>query len=370
MSSYGDGRRPIRWWRIAQAMMARLEALRDGADGRYRRGQEPADRAGARSTIWPTIYAANPSATLVSGRDRCRALGHQVHARHRADDLHRRISRNCIPSARATGALTLGAGGDLHRGAGADRASTSRSSRELWDRIGGGQVRNAGTVGANIANGSPIGDTPPPLIALGAHDHAAQGQRAARGEAQGLLHRLWQAGPAAGRVRRERDDPAICRRASSSPATRSPSARTRTSRRCAARSACSSTTTAWWAWRASPSAAWRRRRSAPRRWRRRWSASRGRRRRSRRRSRRSPTDFQPLTDMRASSGIPAAGGAESAAAVPSRDDGRGRAAEQGGGMNKIDVIAPARPRAGGCTSRRRTTRPSSRWRGGPSMSTT
>jgi xanthine dehydrogenase small subunit len=29
-------------------------------------------------------------------------------------------------------------------------------------------VRNAGTIGANIANGSPIGDTPPPLIVLGA----------------------------------------------------------------------------------------------------------------------------------------------------------------------------------------------------------
>jgi xanthine dehydrogenase small subunit len=40
--------------------------------------------------------------------------------------------------------------------------------RELWERIGGEQVRNMGTVGGNIANGSPIGDTPPPLIALGA----------------------------------------------------------------------------------------------------------------------------------------------------------------------------------------------------------
>ncbi|MBL0374582.1 xanthine dehydrogenase small subunit [Rhizobium sp. KVB221] len=40
--------------------------------------------------------------------------------------------------------------------------------RELWDRIGGQQVRNMGTIGGNIANGSPIGDTPPPLIALGA----------------------------------------------------------------------------------------------------------------------------------------------------------------------------------------------------------
>ncbi|MEO4000527.1 xanthine dehydrogenase small subunit [Mesorhizobium sp. CAU 1732] len=39
---------------------------------------------------------------------------------------------------------------------------------ELIDRIGGDQVRNMGTIGGNIANGSPIGDTPPPLIALGA----------------------------------------------------------------------------------------------------------------------------------------------------------------------------------------------------------
>lgn len=37
----------------------------------------------------------------------------------------------------------------------------------LIARIGGDQVRNMGTIGGNIANGSPIGDTPPPLIALG-----------------------------------------------------------------------------------------------------------------------------------------------------------------------------------------------------------
>ncbi|WP_271898050.1 xanthine dehydrogenase small subunit [Candidatus Phyllobacterium onerii] len=39
---------------------------------------------------------------------------------------------------------------------------------ELWNRIGGEQVRNMGTVGGNVANGSPIGDTPPALIGLGA----------------------------------------------------------------------------------------------------------------------------------------------------------------------------------------------------------
>ncbi|ADM10357.1 hypothetical protein PB2503_11559 [Parvularcula bermudensis HTCC2503] len=35
-------------------------------------------------------------------------------------------------------------------------------------RLGATQVRNSGTIGGNIANGSPIGDSPPALIALGA----------------------------------------------------------------------------------------------------------------------------------------------------------------------------------------------------------
>jgi len=38
----------------------------------------------------------------------------------------------------------------------------------LLRRLGGLQVRNAGSLCANIANGSPIGDTPPALIAAGA----------------------------------------------------------------------------------------------------------------------------------------------------------------------------------------------------------
>jgi len=39
---------------------------------------------------------------------------------------------------------------------------------EYWNRIAGTQVRNMGTIGGNVANGSPIGDGPPVLIALGA----------------------------------------------------------------------------------------------------------------------------------------------------------------------------------------------------------
>lgn len=39
---------------------------------------------------------------------------------------------------------------------------------ELWRRFASVQVRSAGTLCGNIANGSPIGDAPPALIALGA----------------------------------------------------------------------------------------------------------------------------------------------------------------------------------------------------------
>ncbi len=48
---------------------------------------------------------------------------------------------------------------------------------ELIRRIAGTQVRNSGTIGGNIANGSPIGDTPPALIALGAQLTLRRGDR-------------------------------------------------------------------------------------------------------------------------------------------------------------------------------------------------
>ena len=47
-------------------------------------------------------------------------------------------------------------------------AAIDRDLGELMRRFAGNQIRTAGTVGGNIANGSPIGDLPPALIALGA----------------------------------------------------------------------------------------------------------------------------------------------------------------------------------------------------------
>jgi xanthine dehydrogenase small subunit len=49
------------------------------------------------------------------------------------------------------------------------------SFAELLRRYASVQVRNAATIGGNIANGSPIGDGPPALIALGATLHLRRG---------------------------------------------------------------------------------------------------------------------------------------------------------------------------------------------------
>jgi len=67
----------------------------------------------------------------------------------------------------AQGVLTIGAGVRYSEAKEA-LARLHPDLGELVRRIGGLQVRNAGTIGGNIANGSPIADMPPALIALGA----------------------------------------------------------------------------------------------------------------------------------------------------------------------------------------------------------
>lgn len=66
-------------------------------------------------------------------------------------------------------------GEDLLIGAAVSYTDATRAITDVYpaflpliERIGGKQIRNAGTIGGNIANGSPIGDMPPGLIAAGA----------------------------------------------------------------------------------------------------------------------------------------------------------------------------------------------------------
>ena len=66
-----------------------------------------------------------------------------------------------------SGSITFGAGVTMTDVMDALK-DTYPSYAEMIRRYGSTQVRNAATIGGNIANGSPIGDNPPALIALGA----------------------------------------------------------------------------------------------------------------------------------------------------------------------------------------------------------
>jgi len=109
---------------------------------------------------------ANPDATILAGGT---DVGLWVTKQHRA--LPTVISINDVAEL-----CEIEDVGDALRIGAAVRYSDARDALveshnefgELLRRLGGLQVRNLGTVCGNIANGSPIGDMPPALIAAGA----------------------------------------------------------------------------------------------------------------------------------------------------------------------------------------------------------
>jgi xanthine dehydrogenase small subunit len=118
-------------------------------------------------------YAQNPDATLIGGAS---DVGLWVTKQLR--DLPKLAFLNGI----AELAQITPQGDHLHIGAGVTvealrlaMAAPHPSFAELLRRYASTQVRHAATIGGNIANGSPIGDGPPALIALGAVLHLRQG---------------------------------------------------------------------------------------------------------------------------------------------------------------------------------------------------
>jgi xanthine dehydrogenase small subunit len=151
--------------RLRGETAARLAALRDGR--RVETG--PADNRAllpADLDDFAKLYAAMPEATVVAGATDVglwvnkflRPIGPAIFIGHL--DALRAVEQR---------------GAWLEIGAGASYSALFPVIErqlpflaEYWSRIAGWQVRNMGTIGGNIANGSPIGDTPPVLIALGA----------------------------------------------------------------------------------------------------------------------------------------------------------------------------------------------------------
>ena len=77
------------------------------------------------------------------------------------------------------GELTIGAGASLED---AWRALAARwpSLTDVWLRFASPPIRHAGTMGGNVANGSPIGDSAPVLMALDARLDLRKGARTRR----------------------------------------------------------------------------------------------------------------------------------------------------------------------------------------------
>ncbi len=112
------------------------------------------------------LHARHPDATLVAGAT---DVGLWITKQFRAID-------KVIHLGRVAGLSDISDDGDAIRiGAAATYADAASALSaldpdigEVLRRLGSPQIRAVGTVGGNIANGSPIGDMPPLLLALGA----------------------------------------------------------------------------------------------------------------------------------------------------------------------------------------------------------
>ncbi|AWI58098.1 xanthine dehydrogenase small subunit [Sinorhizobium fredii] len=150
--------------RTRETVAARLKALRATETIVIGKGEDclivPADTAGL-----ATVLAEHPAATIVAGAtDVGLWVTKQMRPINPAVFINGIAELQKIESSEA--GLTIGAG--VSYTAAFEALVAYPTFGALLDRIGGEQVRNMGTIGGNIANGSPIGDSPPPLIALGA----------------------------------------------------------------------------------------------------------------------------------------------------------------------------------------------------------
>ena len=128
------------------------------------------------------LCEAHPEATLLAGST---DIGLWVNKQFRA--LPELIYTGRVPALReirpepfdGAPGLWIGAAASLED-AWAALAALAPSFAELWRRFASPPVRHAGTLGGNIANGSPIGDGAPALIALGADVVLRRGDRQRR----------------------------------------------------------------------------------------------------------------------------------------------------------------------------------------------
>lgn len=160
-------------WAERIAVKGRIEALNDGRRVEIGEGENKVVIP-ASLDDFAAIYAEHPEARIVAGSTDVglwvtkfmRRIGPVIFINH-LQEL-KRIAENAS-EVRFYAGVTY-----------AEAQSVIEANFEgltnLWHRFAGEQVRNMGTLGGNIANGSPIGDIPPSFIALGAKLSLRQGQ--------------------------------------------------------------------------------------------------------------------------------------------------------------------------------------------------
>jgi len=143
---------------------SRLSALED--DDVVVGSEECFFAAPASVSALAALYAAHPDAVLVSGAtDVGLWITKKLQTLPKIIWLGRVRGLDAIddvPHAVTFGAMVS------HEAAIPYLAAIDPDLGELLRRFAGKQIRTVGTIGGNIANGSPIGDMPPALIALGA----------------------------------------------------------------------------------------------------------------------------------------------------------------------------------------------------------
>jgi len=164
-------------------VLAALRALSGDTSLRYV-ADGSTDRFFAPTTLdeLATLREANPKAQLVAGstdvglwvNKQFRLLGDMLYVG--AVDELKRIDERDAGDGRE---LWIGAGASLEA-AFAALAKRFPDLTDVWLRFASPPIRNAGTMGGNVANGSPIGDSPPVLMALDAQIELRRGARVRR----------------------------------------------------------------------------------------------------------------------------------------------------------------------------------------------
>ncbi len=164
------------------AAVAALRGLQRDSTFTYAGAREDGEGHRFQSPVTVAELAAlrveHPQATLLAG---CTDIGLWVNKQFRdlGDIIHVGDVTELKTIEDTEAGLCIGAGASLES-AWTALARRVPSLEDVWLRFASPPIRHAGTMGGNVANGSPIGDAPPVLMALDAQIVLRRGDRVRR----------------------------------------------------------------------------------------------------------------------------------------------------------------------------------------------